>query len=84
MINTAKLQKVTVAWVSIVWAVCYAGVLLFPDIRSAFALYALHMNATFGENVMSLTTFVSGLVIWNIVALLAVSLFAFLFNNVTE
>jgi len=84
MINTRKLQKVTVAWVSIVWTVCYAGVLLFPSIRQSFALYALHMTADFGTNVMTLTTFVSGLVIWNAIALLAVSLFAFLFNHITE
>lgn len=81
MINIKHLQKVTAIWVSIVWTVCYVGVLLFPDVRSAFALYALHMNASFGENVMTLTTFVSGLVIWNVIAWLAVSLFTYLFNR---
>lgn len=84
MINTRHLQKVTIAWVSIVWTVCYAGVLLFPNIRLSFALYALHMTATFGENIMTLTTFVSGLVIWNVVGLLAISLFATLFNRIRE
>lgn len=84
MIHTKHLQKVTVAWVSIVWTVCYLGVLVFPDIRSSFALYALHMTADFGADVMTLTTFVSGLVIWNAIALLAVSLFAALFNRIRE
>lgn len=84
MINTKHLQKVAFVWVSIVWTVCYLGVLLFPDIRSAFALYALHMTTSFGENVMTLTTFVSGLVIWNIIALLAVWLFAYLFNKINQ
>lgn len=82
MINTRNLLKVTVAWVSIVWTVCYLGVLLFPDIRSTFALYALHMMTGFGENVMTLTTFISGLVIWNVIAGLAVGLFAYLFNRI--
>lgn len=82
MINTKHLQKVTVQWTSIVWTVCYVGVLLFPDIRTTFALYALHMTTTFGENVMTLTTFISGLVIWNGIAWLAVSLFAYLFNRI--
>ena len=81
MINTTHLQKVAVAWTSIVWTVCYLGVLLFPNIRSVFALYALHMATSFGENVMTWTTFVSGLVIWNVIAWLAVSLFAYLFNR---
>lgn len=68
-------------WTSIVWTVCYLGVLLFPNIRSGFALYALHMTTSFGENVMTLTTFVSGLVIWNVIAWLAITLFAYLFNR---
>lgn len=84
MIHTTHLQKVIVAWTSIVWVVCYVGVLVFPDIRAAFALYALHMNASFGENVMTLTTFLSGLVIWNIIALFAVTLFAYLYNKINQ
>ena len=63
---------------------CFLGVALFPGIRSAFALYALHMTANFGENVMTLTTFLSGLVIWNVIAWLAVSLFANLFNRINK
>lgn len=81
MINTTHLQKVMFAWTSIVWTVCYVGVLLFPNIRTTFALYALHMTTTFGENVMTLTTFISGLVIWNVVAWLLVSLFTYLYNR---
>lgn len=81
MINTKHLLKVTVAWVSIVDVVCFVGVVLFPGIRSAFMYYGLHTTTSLGENVMTLTTFVSGLVIWNVIALLAVSLFAYLFNK---
>ncbi len=84
MINTKHLQKVVAAWISIVWTVCYLGVLLFPDIRSAFALYALHMSTTFGDNVMTLTTFISGLLIWNVIAWLVVGLFLALFNRIKE
>lgn len=82
MINTTHLQKVAVAWTSIVWTICFVGVALFQDIRAAFALYALHLNASLGENVMTLTTFLSGLVIWNIIAWLAVGLFSVLFNRI--
>lgn len=82
MINTTHLQKTAVAWTNVVWTVCYLGVLLFPNIRSTFALYALHMTTSFGENVMTLTTFVSGLVIWNIIAWLAAGLFAYLSNRI--
>jgi len=82
MINTTHLLKVTAAWVSIVWVVCYAGVALFPGIRSATMYYAFHTSTNLGEDVLTLTTFVSGLVIWNVVALLAAGLFAVLFNKI--
>jgi len=82
MINTTHLLKVTVAWISIVYVVCFIGVALFPNIRPAFMLYGLHTTINLGENVMTLTTFVSGLVVWNVVALVAVGLFAALFNRI--
>lgn len=82
MINMKHLLKVTVAWISIVYIVCFVGVALFPGIRSATMYYAFHTTTDFGENVMTLTTFVSGLVLWNVVALLAVGLFAYLFNRI--
>jgi len=81
MINTTHLLKVTVAWISIVYIICFVGVALFPGIRSTFMLYALHTTTSVGEDVMTLTTFVMGLVIWNVIALLAVGLFAVLFNR---
>lgn len=84
MINTSHLLKVTVIWISIVDTICFAGVALFPGIREGFMLYALHTTTAFGENVMTLTTFLSGLVIWNIIALLTVGLFAFLFNRISK
>jgi len=84
MINTKHLLKVTSVWISIVYIVCFAGVALFPGIRSATMYYALHTATDLGENVMTLTTLVSGLVIWNVVAFLAVGLFTTLFNRIKE
>lgn len=83
MIQTNRLLKVAVAWASIVWVVCFGGVALVPGIREWFAIYAFHTTSLgLGENVMTLTTFVSGLVIWNIIAVLATWLFAHLFNAI--
>ena len=84
MINTKHLLKVTVAWISIVYVVCFGGVALFLDIRPAFMQYALHTTVNVGENVMTLVTFISGLVIWNAIALLGAGLFAYLFNRIKE
>lgn len=82
MINTNHLLEVTVAWISVIYVACYVGVALFPGIRPAFMQYALHTTVNVGENVMTFTTFISGLVIWNVIALLAVGLFAYLFNKI--
>ena len=68
MNNIKHLLTVTAAWTSIVYTVCYVGVWLFPGIREAFMLYALHTTTVLGENVMTLTTFISGLIVWNVAA----------------
>lgn len=84
MINTKHLLKVTSVWISVVYVICYAGVAFFPGIRPGFMRYGLHMGIDTGQNVLTIGTFVSGLIIWNIIALLAVLLFAFLYNNIKQ
>ncbi|MBI2053145.1 MAG: hypothetical protein HYT41_00150 [Candidatus Sungbacteria bacterium] len=81
-INTNHLLKVASAWISIVYVICFAGVALAPGIRPGFMRYGLHMGIDMGRNILTLGTFVSGLVIWNVIALLAVWLFAALFNKI--
>jgi len=44
--------------------------------------YGLHMGIDMGQNILTLGTFFSGLVIWNIITLLAVGLFALLYNRI--
>jgi len=44
--------------------------------------YALHVNVNMGENIITLATFISGLVIWNLVGVLGAWLFAFLHNQI--
>lgn len=85
MINIKHLLKVSAAWISIVYAICFAGVGFWPGVRPGFMMYGLHMgNINMGQNVLSITTFISGLILWNIIALLAVWLFAFLFNSIKK
>ncbi|MDO8470656.1 MAG: DUF5676 family membrane protein [bacterium] len=84
MIHTEHLLKVTAAWVSIVYVVCFAVVGFLPGARSGFMMYGLHMNVTGWENIFSLQILFSGLVIWNIIAGLAVWLFATLFNSIRK
>ena len=84
MINTKHLLKVASVWISIVYAVCFLGVALIPNVRPGFMMYGLHTNISGMNflNVMGVGTFISGLIIWNIVTLFAVWLFAALFNGI--
>jgi hypothetical protein len=86
MIDIKHLVKVTAAWVSIVYVICYAGVAMMPGVRSGFMMYGLHMGGLgMGwTNVLTMGTFISGLIIWNVIALLAVWLFAALFNAIKK
>lgn len=84
MINTKHLLRVGAAWISIVYVICYVGVAIFGGIRPGFMRYALHMNAVMGQNVLTFGTFLSGLVIWNIIALVSFWLFATLFNTIKK
>lgn len=82
MINTKHLLKVSAAWVTITYVVCFLAVAFYPPIRSQFALYVLHTTFNPGQNVMTVVTFISGLITWNILGFLGVGLFAWLFNKI--
>lgn len=84
MINTKHLLKVAAAWISIVYAVCYAGVALYPASRELFMRYSLHSDITYKSDYFSFGYFVSGLIIWNIVTVLGVWLFAALYNQIKK
>ncbi|MGI0526702.1 DUF5676 family membrane protein [Rhizobium giardinii] len=83
MINTQHLLKVTAAWASIVYVICFGGVVIYPQVRQLFMRYALHVEVDMGSVITPLT-FVTGLILWNIVAILAVWLFAVLFNKIRQ
>ena len=83
MINVIRLLKVSVAWTSIVYVICFGGVALIPGAREWFMLYALHsVNVGIGQNAMTLTTFVTGLIIWDVLAAAATWLFAYLYTAI--
>lgn len=82
MINTKRLLKVTSAWISIAYAICYVGVAIYPPVRSLFMKYSLHAEVSLKSDFFSFGYFISGLIVWNIVTILAVWLFTFLFNKI--
>lgn len=80
MINTTQALKIACSWISIVYIVCFVGVALVPEIRSWFMEYALHTQVDTGTNVTTMTTFITGLLVWNVVAIFAVWLYATINN----
>lgn len=80
MIEMKHAQKVAVSWTTIVYAVCYSVVALFPGTREWFMESALHAEYNAGPSIMTVNTFVSGILIWNVIAVIAVWLFVTLHN----
>lgn len=84
MIQIKQLIKITSLWVSIVYIVCFLGVYIYPQIRSIFMKYALHSEVTFTSDFFSGVYLLSGLIIWNIIAILGVGLFAVIYNRISK
>ncbi|OGG42145.1 hypothetical protein A3A21_02050 [Candidatus Jorgensenbacteria bacterium RIFCSPLOWO2_01_FULL_45_25b] len=82
MIHVKHLLKTSSAWISIVYVVCYAGVAIYPPIRGLFMRYSLHSDISLQSDFFGFGYFVSGLIIWNIVTIAGVWLFAVLFNKI--
>ena len=82
MINIKHLLKVTSAWISITYAICYTGVAIYPATRSLFMKYSLHADVSFKSDFFGFGYFISGLIIWNIVAIIGAWIFAVLFNKI--
>jgi len=79
--NTKQSVKAWIVWINIVYVVCYLLVLLFPSMRVLFVQALIHTEITGMTDSMSFGNFFWGLVMWNILTLLGVWLFAFLFNK---
>lgn len=75
MTNTTTLLKVFAIWITAIYIICFVGVLLFPGLRGWFMLYGLHVQPTTVVTTATWTTFFSGLVLWNVIAASAVSLY---------
>ena len=82
MINTKHLVMVGMTWTSTLYVVCFGGVAIFPPIREQFMRYALHTDISTGSNVMTIGTFFSGLILWNVIAALSLGLFAILSKKI--
>ncbi|MEK7541006.1 MAG: DUF5676 family membrane protein [Patescibacteria group bacterium] len=82
MINTKHLLKTTSIWISAIYSICYTGAAIYPPIRIMFMKYVMHAQVSLTSGYFGAGYFISGLIVWNIIALLGVWLFAFLFNKI--
>ncbi|MBI4714117.1 hypothetical protein HY771_02955 [Candidatus Uhrbacteria bacterium] len=82
MNNLNHLLKVTVAWTTIAYVVCFAVVAFYPPIRELFFQYALHTKIALESIEMGVGNFISGLIIWNILDVVFVWLFAALYKAI--
>lgn len=77
--NTMRVIKISLAWVSIAWTACYLAFGLIPGLGSTALPYVLHMNVPM-ENIFSIDNFIVGLIVWNVVVAAGVALAGLLSN----
>ena len=82
MIDVRRLIIAGTEWISILYVVCFGAVAIYPELRTLFMKYALHVDIDFGTAVTTPLTFIIGFVFWNIVIALAFGLFGVLFNRI--
>ena len=64
--DTRYLIKVGMAWISILYVVCFAAVAVYPQIRTLAMKYGLHVDIDLGTAVTTPLAFVTGLILWNL------------------
>jgi hypothetical protein len=80
--NTTRALKIGLAWVSIVWLVCYLAVGLIPGLVSTALPYLVHLNMGSVENIFTISNFIGGLVLWNIIVAAGIALAGALSNYI--
>ncbi|OGG47416.1 hypothetical protein A3D66_01480 [Candidatus Kaiserbacteria bacterium RIFCSPHIGHO2_02_FULL_50_9] len=80
--RTKRLLKISMAWVSIAYVVCYVLFFLVPQTRGTFIYYAVHMNVNAVPSVFTFGNFIGGFVFWNVLVAASVWLWVFLVEKI--
>ena len=82
MLNGSKISKVAVIWTTIVYVVCLLFIWIFPDFSQTILDWLVHGNMidVFKPGVR-LFPAIAGLIVWDILVYLSVSLFVWLYNK---
>jgi hypothetical protein len=82
--NTMRVLKIGLAWITIAWTVCYLAFGLIPGLRSTFVPYITHINVGPVETIFTLGNFIVGLILWNAIVAAGVGLAGFLNNYIKD
>ncbi len=82
--NTIRVLKIGMAWITIAWIVCYLIFGLIPGLRPATAPFILHMNLGPMENIFTVGNFIVGLIVWNIIVAAGIALAGLLSNYIKD
>lgn len=78
--STMRVIKISVAWVTIAWIVCYLAFGLIPGLGPTVMPYLLHTNMPM-QNIFSFDNFIAGLILWNLIVVACVALAGLLANS---
>lgn len=81
MLNGAKIAKVTFVWATIVYLVCVLLAWLLPSVYMWGARNMVHFGMVTDAPTMTLAGVIQGLIIWDVVAVVILWLFVWLYNR---
>ena len=82
--TTTRAVKIGLAWINIVWIICYLAFGLIPGLGPATVPYIIHMNVGSMENIFTIGNFIIGLVLWNVIVAAGVTLVGLLTNYIRD
>lgn len=82
--NTIRAIKIGLAWVSIVWVICYLALGLIPGLAPALLSNLFHLNVGSVENIFTIGNFIVGLICWNVIVAAGIALVGALSNVIKD
>lgn len=65
--HTYRAVKIGLAWITITYVSCYILWGLLPAVRPSILPYVLHLTVGPVETIFTMSNFIVGLIIWNII-----------------
>lgn len=65
--NTFRAVKIGLVWITSTYVLCYIILGLIPASRPSLLPYILHLNVGPVENIFTLSNFIVGLILWNVI-----------------